>query len=48
MTVTHVTHRRDADDRNDTWVPVVVDGAMHDLHSGAPGKGSDGTPYASW
>ncbi len=35
-------------DRNDTWVPVVVDGAMHDLHSGAPGKGSDGTPYASW
>jgi general secretion pathway protein G len=35
-------------DRNDTWVPVVVGGAMHDLHSGAPGKGSDGTPYASW
>jgi len=35
-------------DRNDTWVPVLVGGAMHDLHSGAPGKGSDGTPYASW
>ena len=35
-------------DRSDTWVPVVVDGGMHDLHSGAPGKGSDGTPYASW
>ncbi len=35
-------------DRNDTWVPVVMAGAMHDLHSGAPGKGSDGTPYASW
>jgi general secretion pathway protein G len=35
-------------DRNDTWVPEIVDGGMHDLHSGAPGKGSDGTPYASW
>jgi general secretion pathway protein G len=35
-------------DRNDTWVPVMVDGAMHDLHSGAAGKGNDGTPYASW
>ena len=35
-------------DRSDTWVPVVVAGAMHDLHSGAPGKGRDGTPYASW
>ncbi len=35
-------------DRNDTWVPVMVDGAMHDLHSGAPGKSSDGMPYASW
>jgi general secretion pathway protein G len=35
-------------DRNDTWVPVMVDGAMHDLHSGAPGKGREGTPYASW
>ena len=35
-------------DRSDTWVPVLVSGAMHDLHSGAPGKGSDGTPYASW
>jgi len=35
-------------DRDDTWVPEIVDGGMHDLHSGAPGKGSDGTPYASW
>ena len=35
-------------DRSDTWVPVVVDSGMHDLHSGALGKGSDGTTYASW
>ena len=35
-------------DRADTWVPVQVDGAMHDLHSGASGKGSDGSAYASW
>lgn len=35
-------------DRNDTWVPAVVNGGMRDLHSGAPGKGSDGTLYASW
>lgn len=31
-----------------TWVPVQVDGGIHDLHSGAPGNGADGTPYASW
>jgi general secretion pathway protein G len=35
-------------DRTDSWVPVQVDGGMHDLHSGAPGKGSDGSAYASW
>ena len=35
-------------DRADTWQPVQVDGAMHDLHSGAPGKASDGSTYASW
>ncbi len=35
-------------DRNDTWVPVVVSGGMHDLHSGAAGKSTDGSPYASW
>ncbi len=31
-----------------TWVPVQVDGGVHDLHSGAPGNGADGTAYASW
>jgi len=31
-----------------TWVPVQVDGGVHDLHSGAPGNGTDGTPYANW
>jgi general secretion pathway protein G len=31
-----------------TWVPVQVDGGVHDLHSGAPGNGADGSPYASW
>jgi general secretion pathway protein G len=35
-------------DRSDTWAVVEVDGKMHDLHSGAPGKGQDGTAYASW
>lgn len=35
-------------DRADTWVPVQVDGGLHDLHSGAQGQGSDGSTYASW
>ena len=35
-------------DRTDSWVPVQVDGALHDLHSGAPGKAVDGSTYASW
>ena len=36
-------------DSASTWVPVKVDGVgVHDLHSGAPGNGADGTPYASW
>lgn len=36
-------------DSASTWVPVQVDGVgVHDLHSGAPGNGADGTPYASW
>ncbi len=35
-------------DRVDTWVPVQVEGGVHDLHSGAPGKSSDGSTYASW
>jgi len=35
-------------DRTDSWVPVQMNGGMHDVHSGAPGKGSDGSAYASW
>jgi len=35
-------------DSTSSWVPVQVDGGVHDLHSGAPGNGADGTPYASW
>ena len=35
-------------DRTDTWVPVQANGGMHDLHSGAAGKGGDGSAYASW
>jgi len=31
-----------------TWVPVVVEGGLHDIHSGAPGNAQDGTAYASW
>ncbi len=31
-----------------TWQPVVVDGRMHDVRSGALGNGADGTAYASW
>ena len=31
-----------------TWVPALVDGGMHDLHSGASGNAQDGTAYASW
>jgi general secretion pathway protein G len=38
--------------RSDTWVPVAPRagqlGAVGDVRSGAPGKGSDGTDYASW
>lgn len=29
-----------------TWVPVIQDGRMHDLHSGALGQASDGISYA--
>ncbi len=35
-------------DRNDTWLPVQVNGGMRDLHSGAPGKSNDGSEYATW
>ena len=35
-----------------TWVTTPPDdptkGGVYDLHSGAPGNGKDGTPYASW
>ena len=35
-----------------TWVVVPPQdpllGGVYDLHSGAPGNGSDGTPYAQW
>jgi general secretion pathway protein G len=35
-----------------TWVPVPSEIAdepgVRDVHSGAPGVGRDGTPYASW
>lgn len=37
--------------RIDTWhADVAADGTpgMLDVHSGAPGVGHDGTPYASW
>ena len=37
--------------RTDTWhVDQATDGTpgMLDVHSGAPGTGHDGTPYASW
>jgi general secretion pathway protein G len=35
-----------------TWVTVppadAEQGGVYDLHSGAPGNGRDGTPYAGW
>jgi general secretion pathway protein G len=35
-----------------TWIPIPPDepaeGGIRDVRSGAPGNGSDGTPYASW
>lgn len=38
--------------RADTWVlvppPAGQTGAVFDVHSGAPGKASDGTPYLTW
>jgi len=38
-------------DRNDTWRASAVsgqEGSVQDVHSGATGKGHDGTDYASW
>ena len=34
----------------DQWIPEPApdSGGMRDVHSGAPGNGQDGTPYASW
>ncbi len=28
--------------------PEGLSGSVYDVHSGAPGKGEDGTPYADW
>jgi general secretion pathway protein G len=35
-------------DSTTSWQPVVVEGKLHDVRSGAPGNGEDGTAYASW
>jgi general secretion pathway protein G len=39
-------------DRRDSWqiqAPRTTgQGAVYEVHSGAAGQGSDGTPYASW
>ena len=51
LVTTHYLREVPADPVTDsatTWVPVQVDGGVHDLHSGAPGNGADGTPYATW
>ncbi|MEJ5210575.1 MAG: prepilin-type N-terminal cleavage/methylation domain-containing protein [Burkholderiales bacterium] len=38
--------------RSDTWIPVPPQdpnlGAVYDVKSGAPGRGSDNTPYGEW
>ena len=31
-----------------TWIPVRKEGSVHDIRSGADGRGRDGTPYRSW
>src|SRR5688572_12411566 len=39
-------------DRHDTWTvvppPQGAAGQVYDVHSGAPGQGREGVPYASW
>ncbi|WP_231409817.1 type IV pilin protein [Ralstonia solanacearum] len=38
-------------DRADSWKLLTAPGGepgVYDLHSGAPGKSMDGTPYADW
>lgn len=38
--------------KDNTWVTVAPEdgaqGEVFDVHSGAPGKAADGTPYGSW
>jgi general secretion pathway protein G len=39
-------------DRSDSWIlvqpPQGAEGKVYDVHSGAPGQGRDGKPYATW
>lgn len=37
-------------ERSDTWTVISGENSsgIQDLHSGAPGTGLDGTPYADW
>lgn len=39
-------------DRSDSWIvvqpPQGAPGKVYDVHSGAPGQGRDGRPYAAW
>jgi len=35
---------RPGHDSATSWLPVLVDGAMHDVHSGAPANAQDGRP----
>lgn len=38
-------------DRNDSWIlvpPSSAENTVFDVRSGAPGRGLDGTDYASW
>lgn len=39
-------------DRTDTWLPTFSadpqSPGITDIHSSAPGNGTDGTPYANW
>jgi general secretion pathway protein G len=44
-------------DRHDTWIPDYstgvasadqTDSGINDVHSGAIGNGTDGTPYSTW
>ena len=40
-------------ERRDSWVPLLRDEeggrkVIHDVHSGAPGNATDGTPFRAW